>query len=97
MFARLMAFPAAAVLLAVWPASAAHAADKLYCDQYAKAAINQVRTALSNRKCADGVQGDRWSAEYHAHYDWCLENNYGTSGNERDARTAYIKACTAQQ
>ena len=41
-----------------------------------------------------GIQGDRWSAEYHVHYDFCLENSYGTTGNERDARAAYLKTCT---
>ena len=86
----------AATAIGMGLGTGAEAADRAYCDQYAKATLNQVRIVLSNQKCTAGAQGQRWSAEYHVHYDWCLENSYGTSGTERDSRTAYIKSCTGQ-
>jgi hypothetical protein len=92
---RLLASIAFAMLAGV-SVSAAHAADRQFCGQYAKSAVVQVRSGLASRNCVGGVQGDRWVADYQAHFDWCLENSYAASGAERDARAAYLKACAAK-
>ena len=72
------------------------AADRAFCEQYAQAALNQVRGGLNNRACAGGVQGSRWSSDFKVHYNWCLGASFQAAGAERDARTAYLKACTGQ-
>jgi hypothetical protein len=72
---------------------AAQAADQRFCQDYARAALNQVRAALSNPRCVGGVQGNRWSSDFRVHYDWCLSQPYAAVGGERDARTAMLRAC----
>jgi hypothetical protein len=72
------------------------AASREFCEEYARAAIVQVRGGLSNRGCVGGMQGARWSPEYHVHFDWCLGAPYAAAGAERDARTNYLKACRGQ-
>src|SRR5260370_33134944 len=48
------------------------AASREFCEEYARAAILQVRGGLSNRGCIGGMGGARWSAEYLGHFDWWL-------------------------
>ena len=73
--------------------NAAHAADPAFCKQYANAALNQVRGGLSNPACAGGMQGARWSSDFSVHYEWCLGASFGATGNERDARTRFLRSC----
>jgi hypothetical protein len=89
------AMPAAIGLAAfvLMTAPAAHAADPSFCRGYATAALNQVRGGLSNPRCAVGMQGARWSSEFNVHYEWCLGASFTATGTERDARTAYLRAC----
>jgi hypothetical protein len=72
------------------------AADRAFCEQYAQAALVQVRGGLNNRACAGGLKGARWSSDFKVHYDWCLGASFQVAGTERDARTAQLKACTGQ-
>jgi hypothetical protein len=72
------------------------AADRTFCEQYAQAALVQVRGGLNNRACAGGIKGARWSSDFKVHYDWCLGASSQAAGAERDARTAQLKACTGQ-
>jgi hypothetical protein len=71
----------------------AQAADPAFCGQYSQAALNQVRAGLSNPSCGGGLQEPRWSSEFAVHYEWCLGTSFGAAGNERDARTNYLRAC----
>lgn len=96
MFARSTFTVAVATAALVAAAGSASAADQQFCQGYAQAALNQVRGGLNNPPCIAGMQGPRWSAEYHVHYDWCIANSYQAAGTERDARTGYLKACTGQ-
>ena len=73
--------------------TAAHAADPAFCKQYTQAALNQVRGALANPRCAGGLQGARWSSDFAVHYEWCLGASFGAAGAERDARTQYLRGC----
>ena len=73
--------------------AAAHAADPVFCQAYAEAAINQVRGGLSNPGCVRGMQGARWSADVHVHYSWCLTQPPPAVEAERGARTGYLRAC----
>ena len=84
-----MLIPAMAVLMPL----SSQAADPAFCAGYATAAINQVRGALNNPRCAPGVQGARWSSDYNVHYNWCLGANFAAAGAERDARTAFLRGC----
>jgi len=72
------------------------AADRAFCEQYAQAALVQVKGGLANRACAGGLKGARWSSDFKVHYDWCLAASFQAAGSERDARTAQLKACTGQ-
>jgi hypothetical protein len=81
-----------AALAALMPFSA-QAADAGFCQNYAQAAINQVRGALANRRCAANIQGPRWSSDLQVHYNWCLTQPYAAAGAERDARTGFLRAC----
>jgi hypothetical protein len=76
--------------------STSQAADPGFCQQYANAALNQVRGGSSNPNCAGGLRGARWSRDYGVHYGWCLGASFAAAGAERDARTRYLKVCTGQ-
>ena len=89
---RICATMLAAALAAPMP-FAAQAADPGTCRDYAEAAIRQVRDALDNPRCQSGLKGPRWLADFQGHYNWCLIASYAAIGSERDARTAYLRAC----
>jgi hypothetical protein len=73
--------------------TAAHAADPAFCKPYAQAALNQVRGGLSNPACAPRLQGARWSTDFAVHYEWCLAASLAAAGDERDARTRFLRGC----
>jgi hypothetical protein len=83
----------AAAALTVFMPFSAQAADAAFCQNYANAAINQVRGALANPGCAARIQGARWSSDFQVHYNWCLSQPYAAAGAERDARTSFLRAC----
>jgi hypothetical protein len=83
---------AIAALTALIPASA-QAADPAFCQNYAQAAINQVRGALASPNCAGRIQGPRWSSDMALHYNWCLSQPYPAVEAERGARTGFLRAC----
>jgi hypothetical protein len=82
---------AAGLLLA--SVTAASAAGERACEDYAHAAIVQVRGGLSIPRCEPGMRGARWSAEWRVHYDWCRGASYPELAAERDARTDYLRHC----
>ena len=71
----------------------AHAADPAFCRTYASAALRQAQAAMTDPKCGPAAQGARWSMDVRVHYEWCLGVSLVTVGTERDARTAYLRAC----
>ncbi len=73
--------------------AAAHAADPVFCQAYAEAAINQVRGGFSNPGCVAGMRGPRWSSDLRVHYSWCLTQPPPAMEAERSARTGYLRAC----
>jgi hypothetical protein len=81
------------VVLTVSGISAARAADPAFCRGYTQAALNQVRAGLSNPRCQGGMQGPRWSSDFNVHYQWCLGASFTATGEERDARTNYLRGC----
>jgi len=82
---------AAALLLA--GVTTAQAAGEKVCEDYAHAAIVQVRAGMSVPRCEGGMRGTRWSPEWRVHYDWCRGVSYQDIGAERDARTNHLRAC----
>jgi hypothetical protein len=90
---RLIRATTLAAAVAVLMPFAAQAADPGTCRDYAEAAIRQVRDALDNPRCQSGLKGPRWLADFQGHYNWCLTVGYAAIGSERDARTAYLRAC----
>jgi hypothetical protein len=81
----------AAVLMA--GVTAAQAAGEKVCEDYAHAAIVQVRGGMSQPRCEGGMRGTRWSPEWRVHYDWSRGASYQQIGAERDARTEHLRAC----
>jgi hypothetical protein len=81
---------AAVVALAPQPG---HAAPPDFCQNYAQAAINQVRGALANPACAASIKGPRWNPEFQVHYNWCLSQPIPAVEAERGARTGFLRAC----
>jgi hypothetical protein len=81
-----------AVLLVVAP-TIVRAADPAFCRQYARGALVQAREGLASPHCGAGLQGTRWSSEFSAHYEWCLEASREAVAAERDARTKVLKGC----
>ena len=94
---RKLAIATVGAALALSVGATAQAADPQFCEGYAHAAIVQVRGGLNNPPCVGGMQGDRWSADYRVHFNWCRGVSYRAAGAERDARTAYLRACTGQR
>ncbi len=84
---------AVSIFAVVSATSGARAADPAFCRQYTQAALNQVRAGLSSPRCAAGLQGSRWSSDSAVHYQWCLGASFGAAGDERDARTRYLRSC----
>ena len=82
---------AALALSAAVPA--AQAAGPGFCRDYANAALNQVRAALSLPGCRGGMEGTRWSAAFPVHYSWCLGANPAAAAEEREARTIHLRRC----
>jgi hypothetical protein len=79
--------------LALVTASTADAAPPGFCRDYANAALNQVRAALSIPGCRGGMEGARWSADFRVHVDWCLRASAVAAEDERGARTAHLRRC----
>ena len=75
------------------PLSNAHAADRAFCGNYARAAVNQVRGALSKPRCRGGMEGARWSANERVHFDWCLGASPEAAEVERAKRTEHLERC----
>jgi hypothetical protein len=80
-------------LFSVLGVNAVHAADPAFCKPYAQAALKQVRGGLSDPACAARLQGARWSTDFAVHYEWCLGASAAAAGDERDARTRYLREC----
>ena len=75
------------------PSTPANAAAPGFCRDYARAAINQVRGALSKPRCRAGMEGSRWSANERVHYGWCLGASPEAAEEERARRTEHIERC----
>jgi len=73
---------------------AVRAADPALCKQYARGALVEVREGLASPRCGAGLQGTRWSTEFSAHYEWCLEASRDAIAAERQARAKVLKGCT---
>jgi hypothetical protein len=74
-------------------ATAAQAANEHACEDYAHAAIVQVRAGLSVPRCEREMRGTRWSSEWRVHYDWCRSVSFREMESERIGRTETLRAC----
>jgi hypothetical protein len=83
MSGKLLWLMAAAATILDGSLTTSRAASREFCEEYARAAIIQVRGGLSNRGCIGGMEGARWSAEYRVHFDWCLGASFAAAGAER--------------
>jgi hypothetical protein len=74
--------------------AAARAADPNFCQDYARAAMNQVRIAHDFGSCASRIGGGRWSYDYNRHFNWCLGAPYEAAQSEREFRRRFLDRCT---
>jgi hypothetical protein len=75
--------------------SSAQAADDAFCKDYARAAVNQYRSAASHDRCeVYRRDAGRWQKDWRAHYDWCRGVNRDTAWAERNARKRTLEQCT---
>lgn len=82
------------LLIIAGSATAASAADKEFCHDYASAAMRQVHGALNNRRCSFRVDNStRWSTDYRAHFQWCRDVSRDQANGERDARRRVLDHC----
>jgi hypothetical protein len=89
----LMAVSALWVVL-VAGSGTARGADPVFCKSYARAALVEAREGLASPRCGASLQGSRWSTEFSAHYEWCLEASRDDIAVERQARAKVLKGCT---
>ena len=86
---------AVAILVSSDAISPAQAADDAFCKDYARAAVNQYRSATSHDRCAGFLRDEaRWQANWRAHYDWCRGVRRDEAWAERNARKRAIEQCT---
>ena len=72
--------------------TAAQQAKQLACSNYAAAAVGQEKENLS-RQC--GFSGGRWSADYNAHFNWCMSVGPSKTTPETTARVVLLTTkCT---
>jgi hypothetical protein len=80
-------------VLLVAGSGAVRAADPALCKPYARGALVEARDGLASPHCGAGLQGTRWSTEFSAHYEWCLEASRDAIAAEREARAKVLKGC----
>ncbi len=72
--------------------TAAQQAKQLACSNYAATAVGQEKENLS-RQC--GFTGGRWSANYNAHFNWCMSVGPSKTTPETTARVVLLTTkCT---
>lgn len=60
------------------------------CDIYARMAVAQSAANTANR-C--GYSGNRWTSNYNAHYQWCMQVAPASVFSETQARVDLLKQC----
>ena len=75
--------------------SAAQAADRDFCRNYADAAVRQSRAADEHGACHRAVHDDpnRWSLDRRVHLDWCRDAKIEDADREREARKHILDDC----
>ncbi len=79
----------------VFAATSASAASPEFCRDYAHAALNQVRAAMSHPRCDWRTDRDpsRWSTDWRRHFDWCRGASRDRAEDERLARRNTLDHC----
>ena len=90
-----IALAAAFVMIAAGALGPARAADREFCRDYARAALNQVRGASSHERCEWRMDRNetRWSSDYRVHFDWCRGVSRDQAQDEREARRRALEHC----
>jgi hypothetical protein len=84
-----------AALLAAAASLPALAADETFCRDYARAAMNQLRSAEKHPRCEHFLrdQPDRWTGDYKKHYEWCRTIRRDQAWSERNIRKRELVRC----
>ena len=91
---RLLGMAVTTAALLAGDITAVQAAPPAFCEDYAHAALTQVRIADEHRRsCEPGLDNARWSHDWRVHYDWCLGVQRSEADREREIRTNHLRAC----
>jgi hypothetical protein len=71
----------------------ARAADPDFCRDYARSAVEQVHRAEHIRSCGYLLDDGRFSPDWRAHYDWCLNAHHHEANEERARRHEALERC----
>jgi hypothetical protein len=85
--------PLTAAILAVLLVPAAQAADRHFCEEYARSAEREVHRAEEHPRCRHGVEGPRWTRNFHTHFEWCLRVDRREADREREIRAEHLRRC----
>jgi len=66
------------------------------CASYASAAVSDFKATLNSPKCRVSPADGRWSADYKAHYNWCMAAPQAARVNESTIRDKHLLACGAR-
>jgi hypothetical protein len=83
----------AAVLATAAAAPGARAADPDFCRDYARSAVEQVHRAEHIRSCGYLLESGRFSPDWRAHYEWCLNAHHHEANEERERRHEALERC----
>jgi hypothetical protein len=72
----------------------AQAADRGFCEGYARAAVVQFRAAAHNDRCRGLLRdGAVWSPDFRHHFDWCLTVDRRDADGQRESRRVALDHC----
>jgi hypothetical protein len=72
----------------------AQAADRGFCQGYARAAVVQFRAAAHNDRCRGLLRDDAaWSPDFRHHFDWCLTVDRREANGQRQSRKDALDHC----
>jgi hypothetical protein len=92
---RRAALALAAALAMGAAAASVQAADRPFCEDYARRAANQAHRARDHGRCEAAVRHDeaRWRLEFKDHFDWCMAHSRKDADAERAARRETLAHC----
>ncbi len=71
----------------------AQAADREFCERYARTAREQLQVARDRCRGRIDLRNARWESSYEDHFRWCRGVSFREADREREIRHAEIERC----